>query len=267
MKSEIESRPVWLKVVGSLALGAAAMYVLDPDKGRRRRAIASDKARRFVANAGSLASIAARDVTYRMQGVRVQARRLFGRGGVPDDLVLIERLRAKMGRVVSNPHAIQIGAHDGRVTLSGPILASEAQPLLHVVRSAPSVSEVEDHLIVHERPESIPSLQGTPSPTKMRSRIMRENWTPTQRVAAMLGGGLLVLCGMRYRGLTGVALAGIGLGLTARGATNVPASGLLHLARSPSAIDDQTRTKSSMEPSVAPDNAAPQEPAASPASH
>ena len=193
MKSEIESRPVWLKVVGSLALGAAAMYVLDPDKGRRRRAIASDKARRFVANAGSLASIAARDVTYRMQGVRVQARRLFGRGGVPDDLVLIERLRAKMGRVVSNPHAIQIGAHDGRVTLSGPILASEAQPLLHVVRSAPSVSEVEDHLIVHERPESIPSLQGTPSPTKMRSRIMRENWTPTQRVAAMLSSVALIV--------------------------------------------------------------------------
>ena len=142
MKPELEPHPVWLKVISSAALGAAAMYVLDPDKGRRRRAIASDKARSFVANTANLVNIAARDVTYRVHGVRARARRLVDRGGVPDDLVLIERLRAKMGRVVSHPHAIQIGVHEGRVTLSGPILAGEAQPLLDVVRSVPGVSDL-----------------------------------------------------------------------------------------------------------------------------
>ena len=82
----------------------------------------------------------------------------------------------------------------------------------------------------------------------------------------MLGGSLLVVCGMRYRGLTGVALAGIGLGLTARGATNVPTSRLIGVARARPAIDHQTHMKSSVEPTVAPDSEAGPEPALGPPS-
>ncbi len=213
------------------------MYILDPDKGRRRRAVGRDKAHSFIASVGQLINTAAHDASYRIHGIGARARRVFKPGGTPDDLVLIERVRAKMGRVVSHPHAIQVGAYNGRVTLSGPILAGEVQQLLDVVHSVRGAFEVENHLVVHERPDSVSSLQGNSARSEMRSPVVQERWTPALRVATVLGGSLLVVYGMRYRSLTGVAIASIGLGLTARGAANVPMNRLSGFARGRRAIE------------------------------
>jgi hypothetical protein len=210
-------------IIGSAALGALAMFLLDPDKGKRRRAIARDKALSLIDDSRDAAGVAARDATHRIQGAQARVRRLFRRGPVPDDLQLIERVRARMGRLVSHPHAIQVGAHDGRITLSGPILAREAQRLVHAIGNVWGVSEVENRLVVHEHPESVSSLQGGVA----RADIAHEHWTPALRLAALAGGAALAFYGMRRRSLTGSAIAGAGLALAARGATNVP---LAHLA-------------------------------------
>jgi uncharacterized membrane protein len=218
-------------------LGAVAMYVFDPDKGRRRRAIARDKARSLGGDVVDLVNTAARDVAFRAHGLKAQALRPFRRDGVPDDLVLIERVRAKMGRVVSHPHAIQIGARQGRVTLSGPILGSEVDRLRTAVRSVWGVSEVEDHLAVYPSSDSIPSLQGGGRRPEMRPELLQENWTPSLRVAAILGGTLLASYGTRQRSLAGCALAGAGVALAARGATNLPIGRLAGFAGGRRAID------------------------------
>jgi len=225
MKTEMESHRTWA-VVASFALGVAAMYFLDPDKGRRRRAIVRDRSRSAVAEILDFVNIAAHDAAHRAQGVRAQAQRLVDHGETPDDLRLIERVRARMGRVVSHPHAIQVGAYNGRVTLSGPILAGEVLQLLEAVRSVQDVLEVEDHLDVHARPDSVPSLQGI----SRRAETMQENWPPALRAAAIIGGGLLAVYGMAQRGLTGIALAGVGLGVTIRGTANTPISRLARRA-------------------------------------
>lgn len=243
MKPEFESRRVWTTMVGSAVLGAAAMYILDPDKGRRRRAVGLDKAHSFIASVGHLISIGAHDASYRIQGIGARARRVFKRGGTPDDLVLIERVRATMGRVVSHPHAIQVGAYKGRVTLSGPILAGEVEQLLDVVRSVQGAIEVENHLVVHDRPDSISSLQGNPARSETRSQVTQEKWTPALRVATILGGSLLVVCGMRYRGLSRIAIASLGLGLTARGAANLPINRLPGFARQRRALELRKTTQ------------------------
>ena len=143
------------------AFGAAAMYLLDPDKGRRRRAIARDKAASLLADAGETLCEATRDVANRAQGAGARALRSLHREENSDDLRLIERVRARIGRVVSHPHALQVGARDGLVTLSGPILVSEAGALFAAVRRVPGVSGIDDHLVVHAHPGSVPSLQGT----------------------------------------------------------------------------------------------------------
>jgi uncharacterized membrane protein len=214
------------------ALGAAAMYVFDPDKGRRRRALARDKMRSLVTDSIDLFNVAARDARFRARGVRARTLRLFRRKEIPDDdLVLIERVRARMGRVVSHPHAVQVGARTGRVTLSGPILASEVDSLLKAVRSVPGVSEVDDRLVAHQHAGAIPSLQGNARRPEMRSEIMQENWTPTLRIAALVGGGVLAFYGIRHRTPTALALAAMGLGLTARGASNLPMHRIVGLAR------------------------------------
>ena len=237
MKREPEKERAWTRIIVSAAVGAAAMYALDPDKGRRRRALARDKARSLMVDTRDAVGVTKRDVTHRIDGLRARARHLlFGRPA-PDDLQLIERVRARMGRVVSHPHAIQVGALQGRVTLSGPILAHEAEPVLDTVRTVWGVSDVEDRLVVHERPDSIPSLQGGSGRRKMRSEQMQQNWPPALRAAAVLGGALMALYGMRQRTFAGRTLLGVGLGLTARGATNLPLKRLADIATGHCAID------------------------------
>ena len=52
------------------------MYVLDPDKGKRRRAIARDKARSLMLDTRDAIGVTRRDVAHRVQGLRARARRL-----------------------------------------------------------------------------------------------------------------------------------------------------------------------------------------------
>jgi hypothetical protein len=211
-------------ILAAAALGAAAMYVLDPDKGRRRRAVGRDKVRSLVGEARSFANAAARDANHRLQGVRARVQRRFRPEGTPDDLMLIERVRARIGRVVSHPHAIQVGANRGVVMLSGPILAHEVEPLLAEARSVPGVDAVEDHLAAHEHADSIPSLQGGGPP-----RTAPERWSPAVRAAALVAGTFLAIYGSKNRSPSGVLLAAVGAGLAARGATNMPIDELADL--------------------------------------
>ncbi len=213
-----EDPRVWTKVVTSLALGALAMYVFDPDKGKRRRAIGRDKARSLLLDTRDAVGVTRRDVAHRMQGLRARARRLLTQQPAPDDLQLIERVRARMGRLVSHPHAIQVGARDGRVTLSGPILAREVGPLLTSMRNVWGVSEIEDRLVAYEHPENIPSLQGEPRAAS--GSAAEEYWPPAVRGAAVVGGTLLALRGLHRGSLPGLLLTFTGVGFALRGIAN-----------------------------------------------
>lgn len=179
--------------VGTVVLGAAAMYAFDPQRGRRRRALARDKVRRFATDIGEFAGVAARDAAHRARGLRARAVRSFQNHPTADDLVVIERVRSRLGRVVSHPHAIQVGARDGRVVLSGTILASEVPSLLRAVRSVSGVREIDDHLAAHHDATSIPALQGdAQAPSRARARSA---WSPSLRAAAIVGGVLLLVAG------------------------------------------------------------------------
>lgn len=248
MRSYPDSSRFLCPLMGGVALGAAAMYILDPDRGRRRRAVLRDKLRSSLGDAGDLARVSARDAGHRAQGIGAVVRRLFSPVGPTDDLVLIERVRARMGRVVSHPHAIQIGARAGRVVLSGPILANEAPRLIRAVRSVWGVLEVDDQLVVHERPESIPSLQGAGRRNALRTEIMRERWTPALRVASVVGGTGLAVCAARQRGTAGLVLGALALAFGARGATNLPLSRVTGLSRGRRRVDLQRSVHIAAEP-------------------
>src|SRR5262245_48881309 len=108
-------------------IGAALMYALDPDRGRRRRLLARDKAKSWVNRAGKFVAAGVRDGRHR-------ARKLVPRpgGGSPESEILIDRVRASLGHATDHAHAIEVAADgDGRVTLSGFVLAADAA---HVVR-------------------------------------------------------------------------------------------------------------------------------------
>jgi hypothetical protein len=207
------------RFVGGAALGAAAMYMLDPDKGRRRRAIVGDKVASVGLDARRTLRAAGRDAAHRLTGLGARARHLLTDEPVPDDLQLIERVRARMGRLVAHPHAIQVGAHQGRVTLSGPVLRHEVQRLVDAVRSVWGVHEVDNKLVVYDDADSISSLQGGERPEPSRSHAY---WSPATRGAVIVGGGLLSLMGLSERSLLGLLFAAGGAALVVRGATNRP---------------------------------------------
>lgn len=150
-----------LALLGGLGVGALLMYVLDPQRGARRRALARDKANRMRHRAGEALAARSRDLRNRSRGVAAKTRSLVQKeeAGVPDE-VLAERVRSRIGRAVSHPGSVEVAARDGVVTVSGPVLAEEADELLTAIRDTPGVYDVEDLLEVHDEPDDVPGLQG-----------------------------------------------------------------------------------------------------------
>src|SRR5215207_1349045 len=97
-----------LLLIGA-ALGGAAMYLLDPDRGRRRRALLLNQAISTSKKVGDAVDAGARDLVNRGAAVPHRVRALFRSAPISDDL-LVERVRSKMGRHVSHPHAIETTA-------------------------------------------------------------------------------------------------------------------------------------------------------------
>src|SRR5262249_58637899 len=94
-----------------VALGAAGMYLFDPVQGRRRRAVLRDKFLHAGRQLTEAADTAARDLSQRARGVLAETRSLFA-GEPATDEVLVQRVRARMGRAVSHPRAISVTAQD-----------------------------------------------------------------------------------------------------------------------------------------------------------
>ena len=144
-----------------VGLGAGLAFLLDPGMGKKRRKDAAQRAGSLARRSAEAMEGRARDLGNRAHGVAAAARQAFlDRDEIVDDAVLGERVRATLGRVVSHPRAIEVAAEDGCVTLSGPVLAGEAEALVAAAAGVRGVVEVEDRLERHETPEGVPALQG-----------------------------------------------------------------------------------------------------------
>lgn len=145
-------------IIGGL-LGAAAMYMLDPRMGNRRRALLRDQLVKARNEATEAAQDTAEQLQDRAQGAAATARRTFDQQPV-SDATLVARIRSELGRVSTHPGAIEVTAANAMVVLSGHVLASEVERIMSAVRSVPGVKSAENRLMVHQTAESIPALQG-----------------------------------------------------------------------------------------------------------
>jgi len=137
--------------------GAGAVFaaLADPRRGAARRAKLRDKAISLFHQAGREAVRQSRNLSRRAQGT---AYEVLHAGEQVDDDVLVERVRAQIGRPVSHARAIHVSAREGEVTLSGQILRSELEQLLYCVSRIRGVKAVHNALDVLETPGSSPSL-------------------------------------------------------------------------------------------------------------
>jgi len=219
-------------------LGAAAMFLLDPTRGKRRRTLVRDKLMMVTRMTGDCIDVTTRDVTNRTRGLISEIKSRIS-SEQPDDSVLVDRVRSKLGRVVSHPAAIHVTAQNGTVTLSGPVLADEVPHLLSCVKWTAGVQDINNNLDVHEEAENHPALQGGRERTGGRFALMQENWSPTARLLAGTAGASLAVYGGVRRNALGAGLGAAGLLLMTRGITNTGLSQLatqaskqLHLAGS-----------------------------------
>jgi osmotically-inducible protein OsmY len=155
--------------VGTLVLGAAAMYFLDPTRGRTRRNRVMDQATSIARRTGNTAWQFGKHLRNRTTGYAHEARGYFE----PQDAVSAEKLlhtiRAEMGHVVSHAGAIQVMTDNhGRVTLHGKVLASEADRLISTVKGVSGVNEVINLLSVKETEQQMSEADagatGQPAP-------------------------------------------------------------------------------------------------------
>ena len=141
--------------------GAALMYLFDPLLGARRRAMLRDKAEAGGHDLGDYAQTQAKRVLDHARGLSARARTYAAadekaRSG---DYEISERIRARLGHVVSHPRAIGVDVAGGSVCLSGHVLADEYDAVLSAVWAVPGVADIEDGLTVHDEAGNIPALQ------------------------------------------------------------------------------------------------------------
>lgn len=170
------------------AMGSAAMFILDPNGGRRRRALMRDKMTLATHRTREALDATSRDLANRATGIAAVAR-----GRWSDEPVsgarLVERVRARLGRVCSHPHAIDVEVHGGNIVLRGPVLSSEANDIVAAAAAVRGVSNVTNELQSHESAEGIPSLQGAGRVGGPSLDILQDNWAPATR--AVVSAGLL----------------------------------------------------------------------------
>ena len=184
-----------LTLLSGVGLGAGLMYLLDPQGGGRRRAVARDKAVSSLKKGGRALRKTSIDLGNRTRGLVAQASSRLRKDDA-DDQILEARLRSKLGRWVSHPSAIEVEVQDELVVLSGQVLASEIDRLLAKVQKVKGVQDVESRLEIHESADGVPALQGE------GRNGNRFSWKGVRPRTAALGVG---------------ALAGtVGLGLLAR---------------------------------------------------
>src|SRR5262249_48452261 len=101
---------VTLSLVSGASLGAGLMYFLDPDRGRRRRALMRDKGGRWSRRTRAFADSTTRDMQNRAKGMGAAVTSWIRPTPPVPDRILAERVRAKLGQFSRHPSAIDVHA-------------------------------------------------------------------------------------------------------------------------------------------------------------
>jgi hypothetical protein len=196
-------------------LGAGLMYLLDPQGGRGRRAVARDKSVSALKKSGAAAAKTSRHLGNKTKGLIAGAGTKLRESDLVGDLkdqgqALLGKVKRQVRRAVTYPAAIEALVEEGRVILHGLVLASEVAGLLVAIEAVEGVTEVQNNLEVHESAGDLAAF-----------RHGARRWVgPATRVLTGGTGSALAVAALKRRDKLGVALGAVGLSLLAHGITN-----------------------------------------------
>jgi uncharacterized membrane protein len=219
--------------VGAALAGAAAMYLLDPQAGGRRRAQLRDQLNRGAGDAYDFLRKVPVDAGNRARGLYSESRARLQRGRISDE-TLQARIRAQLGRLVSHPRAIEVTCTQGVARLRGSVLEHEVDRLLSSLRRVRGVTDVVNELEVHSSAERVPALQGHEIDRRSsRLEYLQGNWSPAPRVlAGAIGTAMLAASWRAQPGIAG-ALGTLGAAILVRAIANRPLGKLIGIAAAP----------------------------------
>jgi gas vesicle protein len=133
-------------VIGAI-IGSAVMYLLDPRQGNRRRALARDRANRFMNRGATEASKTFRHLRNKVEGAFSNITRVLRPEGAVSDRKLEDRIRTTVGRTLLNPKLVDFAVHDGRVSVRGNLKPHEAGQVIQAIERVPGVSGVDNQIV------------------------------------------------------------------------------------------------------------------------
>lgn len=149
-----ESGSSFFTVVFAAGVGAALMFLFDPDNGKRRRALLKDKSVHYARKAQETEDALVRQTLHHVQGALATIRGRITPSEPVDDTVLTERVRAALGHVVPDANAIDVKVRDGCVTLKGPVTQDEMGEIVACAQRVRGVQQVENRLSPNSAPAS-----------------------------------------------------------------------------------------------------------------
>ena len=148
---------------GGAAIGAGLMYILDPNRGRSRRAKLREKGIRAVHVAQREANKQLRNAgNHILGGVRELKSFVVNRTvEIPED-ILIDRVRAQLGRDIRHMRMLDFSVEDGCVIVAGPVLRGEADKIRNRLRKIRGVRDCEVRVaeVGHEEMERMAGGRG-----------------------------------------------------------------------------------------------------------
>jgi hypothetical protein len=150
-----------LSFLAGLAAGALAMYYLDGRAGARRRALVRDKLVAAGHEACDLAEAKGRRAIGKLRGIAATRHLDRQTRSIPNsDEQLHERIRSRLGRLVTYPKSVEVHVEHGHVRMKGHVLTAEEPGLTREVGHMAGVRSVHSELVCHERARSIADLEG-----------------------------------------------------------------------------------------------------------
>jgi len=132
------------------------MYLFDPNRGRSRRSRLLGEATGLLHRGENRLEKRGRDLLNRIEGFGVRVAEEMAPEEPPSDEILLERIRSRMGHIVSDAHEVEVRVEKGVVTLEGKLAHPERRRLTEAVGAMHGVKRLNAHL--GKRPVWSPAL-------------------------------------------------------------------------------------------------------------